>query len=45
MKAILTYTTMIDGKKVEETKLFDTEKAKKICGIKTVLDMRRKRFT
>lgn len=34
MKAILTYTTMIDGKSVEHTKLFDTEKAKKICGVK-----------
>lgn len=34
MRAILTYSTMTDGKKVEETKLFDTEKAKKICGIK-----------
>ena len=34
MKAILTYTTMIDGKAVEQTRLFDTEKAKKICGIK-----------
>lgn len=34
MKAILTYTTIIDDKKVEKTRLFDTEKAKKICGIK-----------
>ena len=34
MKAILTYTTMIDGKAVEETRLFDTEKAKKICDVK-----------
>lgn len=34
MKAILTYQTMIDGKAKEETRLFDTEKAKKICGIK-----------
>lgn len=34
MKAILTYSTMIDGKEVEQTKLFDTTKAKKICGIK-----------
>lgn len=34
MKAILTYLTMIDGKTVEQTRLFDTEKAKKICGIK-----------
>lgn len=29
MKAILTYTTMIDGKAVEKTRLFDTTKAKK----------------
>lgn len=34
MKAVLTYTTMIDGKAVEETKLFDTAKAKKICDVK-----------
>ena len=34
MKAILTYTTMIDGKEVEETRLFDTAKAKKICDVK-----------
>ena len=34
LKAILTYKIMIDGKEVEETRLFDTEKAKKICGIK-----------
>lgn len=33
MKAILTYTTMIDGKAVEQTRLFDTEKAKKICDV------------
>lgn len=33
MKAILTYTTMIDDKSVEQTKLFDTDKAKKICDI------------
>ena len=33
MKAILTYTTMIDGKAVEKTKLFDTTKAKKICDV------------
>ncbi len=34
MKAILTYTTMIDGKAVEQTRLFDTAKAKKICDVK-----------
>ena len=34
MKAILTYTTMIDGKEVEQTRLFDTTKAKKICDVK-----------
>lgn len=34
MKAIITYKTMIDDKEVEETRLFDTEKAKRICGIK-----------
>lgn len=34
MKAILTYSTMIDGKAVEQTKLFDTIKAKKICDVK-----------
>lgn len=34
MKAILTYTTMIDGKTVENTRLFDTTKAKKICDVK-----------
>lgn len=34
MKAILTYTTMIDGKAVEKTRLFDTTKAKKICDVK-----------
>lgn len=34
MKAILTYTTVIDGKVVEQTRLFDTTKAKKICDIK-----------
>ncbi len=33
MKAILTYTIMIDGKTAEQTRLFDTEKAKKICDI------------
>ena len=34
MKAILTYTTMTDGKPVELTRLFDTTKAKKICDVK-----------
>ncbi len=33
MKAILTYTIMINGKEVEQTRLFDTEKAKKICDV------------
>lgn len=33
MKAILTYTITIDGKKVEQTRFFDTEKAKKICDV------------
>lgn len=34
MKAILTYSTMIGGKSVENTQLFDTTKAKKICDVK-----------
>lgn len=34
MKAILTYTTVTDGESAEHTKLFDTEKAEKICGVK-----------
>ncbi len=34
MKAILTYTTMTDGKAAERTGLFDTAKAKKICDVK-----------
>lgn len=34
MKAILTYSTMKDGKSVEQTRLFDTTKAKKICDVK-----------
>ena len=33
MKAILTYSTMIDGKSVEHTQLFDTDKATKICDV------------
>ena len=33
MKAILTYTTMIGNEAVEETKLFNTAKAKKICDV------------
>lgn len=38
MKAILTYTTMIDGKAAEHTRLFDTEKAEKICDVKNSFD-------
>ena len=34
MKAILTYTTMIDDKLVEQTRLFDTATAKKICDVR-----------
>ncbi len=34
MKAILTYKTLIDGKEVEQTRLFDVTKAKKICDVK-----------
>ena len=34
MKAILTYTTMMEDKVVEQTRLFDTTKAKKICDVK-----------
>ena len=34
MKAILTYTTMIDDKAVDQTRLFVTTKAKKICDVK-----------
>lgn len=34
MKAILTYSTMIDGKATEQTRLFDTTRAKKICDVK-----------
>ena len=34
LKAILTYKTLIDGKEVEQTRLFDTTKAKKICDVK-----------
>ena len=33
MKAILTYTNIIDGKEVEEIRLFDTKKAEKICDV------------
>ena len=45
MKAILTYTTMIDGKAVEQTRLFDTTKAKKICDVKTVSITRCRKYT
>lgn len=38
MKAILTYTTMTDGKAEEKTRLFDTAKAKKICDVKNVFN-------
>ena len=34
MKAILTYSTMIDGKSVEKTRKFDTDKATKICNVR-----------
>lgn len=34
MRAILTYTSIVGEKRVEETRLFDTEKAKKICDVK-----------
>lgn len=33
MRAILTYTSIVGEKRVEETRLFDTEKAKKICDV------------
>jgi hypothetical protein len=33
LKAILTYSTTIDGKTVEQTRIFDTEKASKICDV------------
>lgn len=33
MRAILTYATMIDDKSVEQTRIFDTTKAKKICDV------------
>lgn len=33
MKAILTYTTVIDSKTIELTRLFDTATAKKICDV------------
>lgn len=38
MKAVLTYRTTIDGKEVEQTRLFDTEKAKKICDVTNTFD-------
>lgn len=34
MRAVLTYSTMIDDKQVDQTRLFDTTKAKKICDVK-----------
>lgn len=34
MKAILTFTIMEDNKPLEQTRLFDTEKSKKICDVK-----------
>lgn len=33
MKAILTYTAMIDGKQVEQTRCFDTDKADRVCDV------------
>lgn len=33
MKAVLTHSTMIDGKKVEHTQLFNTDTATKICDV------------
>gem|GEM_PF-1011432 len=34
MKAILTFSIMIDGKQEEQKRLFDTTKAKKVCTVK-----------
>ena len=34
MKAILTFTTTINNKLVEQTRIFDTAKAKKICDVR-----------
>lgn len=34
MKAILTYEIVTNGAKIEETRLFDTEKSTKICDVK-----------
>lgn len=34
MKAVLTFTTTINNKPVEQTRLFNTAKAKKICDVK-----------
>ena len=45
MKAILTYTTMIDGKAVEQTRLFDTTKAKRYVMLKTVSITRCRKYT
>lgn len=36
MKAVLTYITIKNKEKVEETRLFDTEKSTKICDVKNV---------
>lgn len=36
MKAILTYTVTTDGKQTEQTRLFDTETARKICDVTNV---------
>lgn len=33
MRAILTYTSIVGEERVEKTRLFDTEKAKKICDV------------
>lgn len=34
MKAILTFSIMIDGKPVDHRRIFDTAKAKKVCTVK-----------
>lgn len=38
MKAILTYIKPVDGKQEELTRLFDTEKAEKVCDIKNTFN-------
>lgn len=40
MKAILTYTIIADNKRIEQTRLFDTEKANKICDVKNSFNNR-----